>query len=169
MSISIRPDAIVALLVFSVACGSSGPTSPTGTELPSFPLIPPSRLMNFPPLAGPSRTFIFDGVTASELSYRVSDYTWQSRFVLYENGAFLLQSPPSIYGDGRFPGVYREENGVIMFLFQSSTGRSIDEPWRDATGTLTPRSPASLGKGDLLTIGTRRACTTPTSRTRCTS
>ena len=111
--------------------------SPTvsGTPLPSFPPIPPERLMNFPPLVGPSRTFIFEG----ELSYRVSDYTWQSRVVLYDNGACLLQYPPSvggIYGEGRLPGAYREENGVIMFLFQSSTGRSIDEPWSDATGTL---------------------------------
>jgi len=152
MSTSIRRGAVVVLVVCSVACGSSGPTSPTGTQLPSFPPIPPSRLMNFPPLAGPSRTFIFDGVTASELSFRVSDYTWQSRVVLYDNGAFLLQYPPSIYGEGRFPGAYREGDGVIMFLFQSSTGRSIDEAWNDATGTLTRRPPAALGKGDLLTI-----------------
>jgi hypothetical protein len=163
MRTSIRCGAVVVLLVFSVACGSSGPTSPsgtqpasspsqTGTQLPSFPSPTPPRLLNFPPLTGPSRTFIFDGVTASELSYRVSDYTWQSHVVLYDNGACVLQYPPSIYGEGRFPGAYREANGVIMFLFQSSTGRSIDEPWNDATGTLTPRPPAPLGKGDLLTI-----------------
>jgi len=30
-----------------------------------------------------------------------------------------------------------------MFLFDSSTGRSVDEPWDDATGTL---------KGDSLTL-----------------
>ena len=34
-------------------------------------------------------------------------------------------------------------NGVLMFRFDSSTGRSVDEPWDDATGTL---------KGDSLTI-----------------
>ena len=166
MSTSIRRGAVVVLLVFSIACGGSGPTSPsgtqptsspsqTGTQLPSFPSPTPGPLVSFPPLAGPSRTFIFDGVTASELSYRVSDYTWQSRVVLYDNGACVLQYPPSvasIYGEGRLPGAYREANGVINFLFQSSTGRSIDEPWNDATGTLTPRPPAPLGKGDLLTI-----------------
>jgi hypothetical protein len=73
----------------------------------------------------------------------------QSRFVLYDNGAFLLQYPPSSFGEGRFPGAYRDANGVTMFLFQSSSGRSIYEPWNDATGTLTPGPP---GKGDLLTI-----------------
>ena len=86
--------------------------SPTvsGTPLPSFPPIPPERLMNFPPLVGPSRTFIFEG----ELSYRVSDYTWQSRVVLYDNGACLLQYPPSvggIYGEGRLPGATVKKTG----------------------------------------------------------
>jgi hypothetical protein len=86
-------------------------------------------------LEGPARTFIFE----AELSYRVSDFTRQSRFVLYDNGACVLQYPPSIssiYGEGRLPGAYREADGVIMFLFQSSSGRSIDEAWEDATGTL---------------------------------
>ena len=104
-----------------------------------LPSPTPPPLIEFPPLSGPSRTFIFD----NDLTYPVSDYTMQSRFVLYDNGAFLLQYPPSSFGDGRFPGAYREENGVTMFLFQSSSGRSIDEAWNDATGTL---------KGDLLTI-----------------
>jgi len=38
---------------------------------------------------GASRTFLFD----RELSYRVNDYTKMSRFVLYDNGAFVLQYP----------------------------------------------------------------------------
>ena len=38
-------------------------------------------------MSGPSRTCVFDRV----LSYRVSDYTKKSRFVLYENGARVLQ------------------------------------------------------------------------------
>jgi hypothetical protein len=87
-------------------------------------------------LAGPSRTFIFD----SELSYPVRDFTRGSRFVLYDNGAFGLQYPGIEYV---YRGGYRDANGVLVFLFDSSTGRSVDEPWNDATGTL---------KGNLLTV-----------------
>lgn len=94
---------------------------------------------NFPPLTGPSRTFIFD----RELSYRVRDFTRNSRFVLYDNGAFELQYPPSQYGPGLYRGAYRNANAVLTFLFDSSTGRRVDEPWDDATGTL---------EGDSLTI-----------------
>jgi hypothetical protein len=63
----------------------------------------------------------------------------QRFFSSYDNGACVLQYPlsiSSIYGEGRLPGAYREADGVIMFLFQSSSGRSIDEAWEDATGTL---------------------------------
>jgi hypothetical protein len=76
------------------------------------------------------------------------DHTSNSRFVLYDNGAFLLQYPPSRFGDGRFPGAYRDASGIIMFLFRSSSGRSVDEEWDDATGTVN---------GDSLTIQYRES------------
>ena len=60
--------------------------------------------INFPPLSGPSRTFIFDG----ELTYPVRDFTRKSRFVLYDNGAFVLQYPSSL-GDGRYRGRTRTQ------------------------------------------------------------
>ena len=85
-------------------------------------------------MSGPSRTFIF----ASEVGYPVRDYTKQSRFVLYDNGAFALEYPPS----WRLPGQYRDENGVLMFLFEFQ-GRTVNDIWDDATGTLS---------GDTLTI-----------------
>jgi hypothetical protein len=138
MNTTIRRNAGVVLLVFSVACGSSEPTSPSGPRQPSsLPSPTPSRLpISFPPLSGPSRTFIFDG----ELSYPVRDFTRESRFILYDNGAFGLQYPGLEYV---FRGGYQDANGVLMFLFDSSTGRNVDEPWDDATGTL---------KGNLLTV-----------------
>jgi hypothetical protein len=136
---------VVAFLVVSVGCGGSGPTSPSAVgQAPPAPSPTPTPAptpgtVSFPPLDGPSRTFTFSGA----LGHPVSDFTKQSRFVLYDNGAFVLQYPPSMFGDGRFHGAYRDATGVSMFLFNSSSGRSVDETWTDATGTL---------EGDSLTI-----------------
>jgi|RhiMetdeSRZDD1v2_1073273.scaffolds.fasta_scaffold1185024_2 hypothetical protein len=140
MNTTVRCGAVVVLLVLLAACGNSVPTSPTGTSPPSElpPPTPPPPQINFPPLSGPSRTFIFD----RELSYPVRDFTRKSRFVLYDNGAFELQYPPSQYGPGLFRGAYQNVDGVIMFLFEFQ-GRKSGTPWDDATGTL---------KGDLLTV-----------------
>jgi hypothetical protein len=84
-------------------------------------------------LSGPSRTFAFD----RELSYHVSDYTKKSRFVLYDNGAFVLQYQS--LGEGGYRGGYEDANGVVAFAWE---GWSVAGPW-GATGTL---------KGDSLTV-----------------
>ena len=97
MRTGVRWGAVVVLLMIAAACGDSGPTSPTRTGQPPAPLpAPPPPPPTYPPLSGSSRTFIF----ARELSYRVSDYTKASRFVLYGNGAFVLQFAglPAEYG-----------------------------------------------------------------------
>ena len=138
MNTTVRRGAVVVLLMFSVACGSSTPTFPSGTsQPPSVPSPAPRPPINFPPLSGPSRSFIFDG----ELSYRVRDYTRKSRFVLYENGAFVLQYPTIGEGGYGYRGGYQDANGVIMFMFEFN-GRRVGDPW-DATGTL---------KGDSLAV-----------------
>ena len=134
MNTTIRRGTVVLLLVVSAACGSSGPTSPTGTNQPpalSSPIPPPAT--HFPPLSGPSRIFVFD----RELSYPLSDYTKKSRFVLYDNGAFVLQYPS--LGEVGYRGGYKDANGVIAFEWE---GWSIAGAW-GATGTL---------KGDSLTV-----------------
>src|SRR5688572_13463623 len=128
-----RGAAVVQLVLFA-ACGSSVPTSPTRTS-------PPSALSSltslpatiFPPLSGPSRTFIFD----CEVSYPVTGYTRNSRFVLYDNGAFVLQYPS--LGERGYRGRYEDANGAIRFEWE---GWSVAGPW-GATGTL---------KGDTLTV-----------------
>ena len=66
----------------------------------------------FPPLSGPSRTFVFD----RELWYPVGDSTKRSRFVLYDNGAFALQYQGRA-GDG-LRGRYVEANGDINFEWE---------------------------------------------------
>ncbi len=134
MNFTLRCGAIVVLFLLGAACGETGPTSPTGTSralpLPSSPATPATT---FPPLSGPSRTFVFD----RELSNGVSDYTRKSRFVLYDNGAFVLQY--TSLGDGGYRGAYEDTNGVITLQWE---GWSRAGPW-GATGTL---------KGDLLTV-----------------
>jgi hypothetical protein len=120
MNTAVRRGAIVVFLVCSVACGSSGPTSP-------------SRISPSPPLSGPSRTFI---LSDSELGYPIRDFTQHPYFVLYDNGAFVLQYPFTAYGT--FRGQYRETNGVMPFMFD---GFTFDEV--DATGTV---------RGDLLAV-----------------
>ena len=145
MNATVRHGAVVVLLVLVAACGNSRPTSPTGasppSERPPQPAPPPQ--IDFPPLSGPSRTFIFD----RELSYPVRDFTRKSRFVLYDNGAFELQYPPSQYGPGLYRGAYQNVDGVIMFLFEFQ-GRSVDTPWN------VRRLPS---KGDSFTVQYRES------------
>ena len=143
---AVRGGAVVALLVVFVACGSSGPTSPSGFSQPPpspsptpTPAPTPSPPISFPPLSGPSRTFIF----ASEVGYSVRDFTKQSRFVLYENGAFGLRYEANSFGPAyTYAGQYQNANGVLLFLFEFQ-GRTVDDIWDDATATLS---------GDTLTV-----------------
>ena len=160
MNHAVRCSAAALLLVLSVACGRSGPTSPSGTsqppsllsqtpgQLPSRPSQTPRTPMDFPPLSGPSRTYIFDDertylrrVATSKWWGAPSQMTRGSHLVLYDNGAFLLQYQPSQFGDGRFRGAYQVAYGTMIFLFEFQ-GRSVGEA-ADAYGSL---------KGDLLTI-----------------
>jgi hypothetical protein len=135
ISTALRRGACLAALMLAIACGETAPTSPTAAIAPApvlGPGQPPPR--NFPPLSGPSRTFTFD----HELTYRVSDYTKHSRFVLYDTGGFLLQYT-SLTGDG-YRGGYTEAGGLITFEWE---GWNIGGPWgATATiqnGTLTVR------------------------------
>ena len=127
----IRCSAVAVLLVLSAACGDSGPTSPTSTRLPpapSAPAPPPPTppVPSFPPPSGPSRTFTSERPLASS---GVQSYTTTSRFILYDNGAFVLkfESPAVEYRGG-----YTETNGDLTFDWE---GWSAAGPW-GATGTL---------------------------------
>jgi hypothetical protein len=128
MHIGLRSSVVAVLLMLVAACGGSGATSPSGTIQPSVVTVPPRP--TFPPLSGPSRTFVFDHALANS----VSDYTIHSRFVLYDNGAFVLQFP-TVAGDG-YRGGYTEVNGAITLEWE---GWSVTGPW-GATGTLNANS-----------------------------
>jgi len=122
-----RLGVLLAILVMASACGHTTPTSPTAAVAPApvlAPGQPPPR--NFPPLSGPSRTFVFDHEVPS---YHVSDGTKNSRFILYDDGGFVLRSSS---WTGEYRGGYTEADGVITFEWE---GWSVAGPWA-ATGTL---------------------------------
>jgi hypothetical protein len=76
------------------------------------------------------RTFVY----GHDLQFPASDYTKQSRYILYDDGAFVMHfegHSDTAGGDG----VYTETNGAVTFVWASGA-------WT-ATG--------SLG-GDLLTV-----------------
>jgi hypothetical protein len=129
MNTTLRMGAIVVLLVLSAAC--SGPTSPTTTtQTPVIPVVPPVTPpppKTFPPLTGPSRTFVYDHA----LTDFVSDYTKNSQFVLYDDGAFVLQ----YLNLTQYRGGYTA-SGTINFEWE---GWSTAGPW-GASGTLIGNS-----------------------------
>ena len=121
--------AVVVLLMCSAGCESPTPTAPSAP--PVLPPSVPSPAPNFPDPSGPSRSYVFD----HESTYRVSDYTRQSRFALYDNGAFVLQ----FIGRGEYRGRYGQTGDSVTFDWE---GVSAAGPW-GATGTVA---------GSLLTI-----------------
>ena len=118
-----RSALAVVLLVMSAACSSPAITSPSPPSTATVPIV-------WPAPSGPSRTFNF----AAEVSYPVSDYTKRSSFVLYDNGAFVLNYP-----SGSYRGSHTVSDGAITFQWE---GWSTAGSWA-ATGVL---------KGDLLTV-----------------
>ena len=120
-----RFAALLGLLTSSIACGGSSPLPPTALDSPSFPSPPVATRRNFPPPSGPSRIFAFE----REAAHRVTDYTRQSRFVLYANGAFALQY---VSLGGEYRGAYTEAGGLLTFEWE---GWSTAGPW-EAWGAL---------------------------------
>ena len=122
-----RKALVLTIMVLSLGCGGSAPpTAPT--TIPSTPIasVPSPPTPTFPALSGLSRTFSFDHAPSAN----VQDYTKRSQFVLYDDGAFVLQMPSANGGDYR--GGYTESNGVITFQWE---GWSVAGPW-GATGTI---------------------------------
>ena len=127
---TVRRGTVIALVMLVVGCGDTGPAAPTDARQPPVPAPSTPPATSFPPPSGPSRTFVF----GRELLHPASGYTSTSRFVLYDNGAFVLQYP-SLGGPG-YRGAYQQVNGVITFDWEGAGS------WW-ATGTLS---------GDSLTV-----------------
>ena len=133
MNAVMRCGAFAALLVLASACADSvtptGPTTPTGTTA-SAPTPPPRS--DFPAVFRPARIYLF----ATALSSPVSKWTSGSRYVLYDDGTFALQSTQASFEGYR--GTYTETNALITFRWQHDPRAFA--PWGPSTGTLTDDS-----------------------------
>jgi hypothetical protein len=138
MTTSLGRLAVFACLLGAVGCERQSPAAPSPIAQVPPPAPAPRTRISFPPLSGPSRTFVFE----RQLSYPVSDYTRHSRIVLFDNGALALEYP-TLPAAGTLGGQYRHTDGALMVLFAFPDGRYADEAWDDATLRLN---------GDSLTI-----------------
>ena len=105
---------IVLVALLCAAC-SDATLGPQHSDLPKVPVGPPSPAAPAASsscglVAGPARVYNF----SSELEFRVREFTRQSRFVLYENGTFVLEYASPI---GQYCGRYTESNGAITFTW----------------------------------------------------
>lgn len=147
MRTSIRISVGFVLLAVGIACNGSS-TSPEPQKkdpepvVPLPPVVPPASVpvtpttpqppapgVPVPPLEGPSRTFSYAG----PLAYNVNDATRLSRFVLYDNGAFVLQYPGYL---NETKGRYSVSGNTINFEFAAA---STAGGWT-ASGTLIGNS-----------------------------
>ena len=104
---------VLVVLLMSAACADSAPTSPTNV------------------LSGPSRTFVFGG----ELDSPVGNATKNSRYVLYDNGAFTFE----YVGRGfDYQGAYTKTEDVLKLTWPD-TGAPPLQPG-EATGSLNGNS-----------------------------
>ncbi len=128
MRTSVYSVAVSVLLAFLVGCdgGVDAPSPPRATTSVTLPAV---SYYDFPPLSGPSQTFVFE----RELSYPVREFTRGSRFVLYDNGAFELQYPNFSYR-----GAYRDADGVLGFGFYAEA--VVEPDWGTMTGLLRDSS-----------------------------
>ena len=137
-----RPAARVWVLAVLVVCASacstgSQPTAPTpavaGQPTVADPPLPPAP-GGFPAPSGNQRTYGFDSPVAAQV---LTSYTRSSRFVLYDNGAFVLQ----YYGIGAsYRGRFAQTDSALTFHWEgwSSAGLWGASGWLDGD-TLTVR------------------------------
>jgi hypothetical protein len=126
MKAALRCGALLVPLVVASACADS--VTPTTPTTPSGPAG-----ADFPAVSRPARIYLF----ASKLSYPVSEWTSASRYVLYDDSTFAVQSLRS-QGSFEYLGTYTVANTLITFRWDAN--QNVPAPWRPATGTLTADS-----------------------------
>ncbi len=138
---ALRAAVLLLVTVGLSACGGGGsdvgPSTGAGVapsvQAASAPQSSAPLAVAWPPVNGASREFDY----SSAVALPVRDYTRASRFVLYDNGTFMLQLvDPNSTQILNYLGRYQEANGVITFDWD---GSSKAGPW-GATGTLSGKS-----------------------------
>ncbi len=116
MAATIRLVTLVGLLLFVAGCRDARnfklPSSPTSVTAPLQtyePAPPPPTSM---PLTGPSMTYVF----SAPVSYPVGNFTVGSRYVVYENGAFVFSYDTLSVS---YVGSYTRENEHLLLWFGS--------------------------------------------------
>jgi hypothetical protein len=105
---------VIVVAAVSGACAGS-PASPTAMQ----PISPPAATLQqsavqrvlVPEPSGQVEQFEFDAV----LLHGVRDYTRKSRYLLYENGAFILEYP-----QGQYRGIYVRDGDLVTFRWEGS-------------------------------------------------
>jgi hypothetical protein len=116
----------ISLVFFSMAIIASCNKEKLPVSTTSQPTSQTTSQASFPPVTGTARVFNF----LSQSSYAISGFTTRSRYVLYDNGTFVLQYADN--GGFEYRGRYTEVNSIITFEWE---GWSAAGPW-GATGTL---------------------------------
>ena len=118
----IRSSALAIAFALCFGCNDTTPRSMTQpSSVPGSSTVQPPAPIVVPPLTGAALTYAF----SQQLSYPVRPYTVDSKYVLYENGAFTLQYP-----GGQYVGAYDRDNDTVFFRFSANAGQWV------ATATL---------------------------------
>lgn len=122
-----RPIGCLLAMALLGACSHSpvAPTPPAGVDPPATSAPPaPTAKPPLPPLSE-GRVFAFQ--SAAQTGQTLAWYTPGSRYVLFDNGMFVLEYP-----HGSYRGTYKQDGPTITFEWE---GWSVAGPW-GATGTL---------------------------------
>lgn len=121
-ALTLRLLGVLMLAIAASACGDEGRLVAPAPVSPPVQAVPPPN-----PAAGEPGPPAGNYASAAALDYPVQSYTLNSRFVLHEDGSFVLQYPHVEYR-----GTYSANEGTIVFSWE---GWSSAGHW-GATGTL---------------------------------
>ena len=150
MNICVRSVAVAALVLLVSAC-ADWPTAPSSTFLPRRPpppAPPPVAFVpTFPAISRPGQIFV--AVDWPRSSYHGSPLA--SRYVLYDDGTFALQSSSANFPFFEYPGTYKNVDGAITFYFHWDRGFIAEGAWGTLTGdTLTVEYEVRMQHADFL-------------------
>ena len=138
MDAAVRCQALVGLLMLATACSNYVPqpiapsapltASTSNANATSTPQNASEFVPRFPAISRPARVYV--GTSSAFTTYHGSPLS--SRYVLYDDGTFVLQYSSINYPFFEYPGSYNEVNSLMTFDFGPS--------WDGAKGVLNGTS-----------------------------